>query len=55
MLPATGLVDDAEFPAIRRRLTDARVASYDTADQSITVAFSNGTVYLYTYASAGLG
>ena len=25
VLPATGLVDDAEFPAIRRRLTDARV------------------------------
>ena len=32
---------------------DSGVSAYEIGDDSITVQFSNGTVYLYTYRSAG--
>ena len=33
--------------------SDSGIASYEIADESITVEFKNGSVYLYTYESAG--
>ena len=33
---------------------DSGVSGYETSEDSITVRFSDGSVYLYTYHSAGM-
>lgn len=41
------------MPRYANRGGDSGVVAYELGDDSITVEFSDGSVYLYTYASAG--
>ena len=41
------------MPRYANRGGDSGIVSYEISDASITVVFSDGTAYLYTYASTG--
>ena len=43
------------MPKYSNRGGDSGIDSYDTSPESITVHFSDGATYRYTYASAGSG